>query len=55
MSTNSNTAPMPTGNGRPDDYQKADRTKADAAKPDRDSRSLLKNLPVGALKPANAK
>ncbi|MFM0501944.1 hypothetical protein [Paraburkholderia caffeinilytica] len=49
------TAPMASGNQKITDFS-ADsaKAKADTAR-DRDSRSLVRNLPLGPMKPANAK
>lgn len=55
----SNTTPMASGNISPADFDKttptADRAKADSSTRDRGSKSLVKNMPVGAQKPANGK
>lgn len=55
MSTNSNSTPMPSGNARPSDCEQADRAKTDSSKPDRQNRSLVRDLNPGAMKPANGK
>lgn len=49
----SNTEAMPSGNASPSDNKPSnDNAKADSSTT-RDSRSLVKNLPVGTMKPAN--
>lgn len=48
--TDSTTAPPASGNMQPHDA-----TKADSTARDRDSRSLVRNLPLGAPRPANSK